>query len=172
MTRPAHHPLREFLDDWLPEMDFGVMSHGFTEYVRDYFLEIELAEAARRPGRYVIWFTHVTELTYETRVGGEVWSDSWDDVFIDYEAWTKAGEPDGRVWGTNWSLAYPGLSLIEVSPTADKWKQKIGKHFFEITLETDTFFLSLIFHGGLGRAAGARRRHPCHRGPRPRWSRP
>lgn len=37
----------------------------------------------------------------------EVWPRSWSDEFSDYQRWVSAKEPDGYVWGTNWSLAYP-----------------------------------------------------------------
>jgi len=76
----------------------------------------------------------------------EVWPKSWTDEFIDYNKWVEAGEPDGYVWGTNWSLAYPGLEIIEESIIADSWKKKIGKDFFEMILETDRFFLRIVFH--------------------------
>ena len=146
MTSPTPHPLHRLFQDWLPECDFGVLHHGFSGHGRDYVLEIELGAVATAPGRYELLFTHVTALTYETRVGDDVWPISWDDSFIDHETWIKAGEPEGYVWGTNWSLAYPGISAIQDSPIAETWAKRIGKPFFEASLETDRFLLSLVFH--------------------------
>lgn len=71
---------------------------------------------------------------------------SWTDEFTDYERWQDAGEPGGHVWGTNWSLAYPGLLAVRDSPVAAEWSRRLGKDMFEITLETNRFFLRLIFH--------------------------
>jgi hypothetical protein len=60
--------------------------------------------------------------------------------------WTTAKEPEGYVWGTNWSLAYPGIRAIRDSAQAAEWSRKLGKQMYETTLETDRFFLRLIFH--------------------------
>jgi len=98
------------------------------------------------PGRHELIFTHCVALDYETRVRDDVWPRSWSDEFTDYARWEAAGSPKGYVWGSNWSNAYPGLSIIEDSSLAQKWSDRIGHSFFEITLETDRFFLRIIFH--------------------------
>jgi hypothetical protein len=56
------------------------------------------------------------------------------------------GRADGYVWGSNWSLAYPGVTLVEDSTLAESWSGRIGRPFHEITLETDRFLIRLIFH--------------------------
>jgi hypothetical protein len=70
----------------------------------------------------------------------------WDDCLTDYATWKAAGEPDGYVWGTNWSLAYPGLDTPDDDPVAARWSQRLGKPMFFLALETDRFRLSLVFH--------------------------
>ncbi len=90
-------------------------------------------------------FTHVVRADLETRVSDDAWQSSWDDVFLSYEAWLAAGEPDGYVWGTNWSNAYPGISAVEDSDLAKEWAARLHKPFFEAILETDRFWLRLIF---------------------------
>src|SRR5712664_3502834 len=79
---------------------------------------------------------------------------SWSDEFAHYERWTSAKEPDGYVWGTNWSLAYPGIRAIRDSAQAAEWSRRLGKQMFETTLETDRFFLRLIFHSIRARKIG------------------
>lgn len=64
------------------------------------------------PGAHELTFTHCVRLEYETRVRDDVWSRSWSDEFVDYQAWLDAGEPDGYVWGTDWSSAYPGRTRL------------------------------------------------------------
>jgi hypothetical protein len=81
-----------------------------------------------------------------TRVRDDVWPCSWDDVFIDYAAWERAGNPGGYVWGTNWSLAYPGLEIIEPSAKAADWERRLGAPMYEVALKTERFWLTLIFH--------------------------
>jgi hypothetical protein len=82
----------------------------------------------------------------ETQVADVVWRKSWKDVFIDYQAWLAAGEPEGFVWGTNWSLAYPGLNYIQNSKLAVSWSEKLKKEMHEVTIETESFRIQLVFH--------------------------
>src|SRR5688500_5261006 len=101
------HPLKQILEEWLPEIDFCVLSHGLAAHGRDYVLALQSA------GTYELTLTHVVEMHYETRVRDDVWPRSWDDSFTDYATWQAAGEPDGYVWGTGWSLAFPGLHILD-----------------------------------------------------------
>jgi len=54
--------------------------------------------------------------------------------------------PDGYVWGSNWSMAYPGLDLPDGDPTASKWSERLGRPMHAMTIETDRFSFSTIFH--------------------------
>jgi hypothetical protein len=136
----AEHPLRASMREWLPQIDFGVMHYGFAPHGRDYVLILQAM------GTYELILTHVVESHYETRVHDDVWPISWDDCLTDYAAWEAAGKPEGYVWGTNGSLAYPGLEAPDDDPTAARWSRRLGKSMFFLALETDRFRLSLIFH--------------------------
>src|SRR5216683_5457042 len=48
--------------------------------------------------------------------------------------------------GTNWSLAYPGIRATRDSVQAAEWSRRLDKQMFKISLETDRFFLRLVFH--------------------------
>lgn len=139
----SDNPLKTAILDWLPALDFGVMSHGFAPHGRDYVLIVEVG----RSGTHELVLTHVVETRYETRVRDDVWPRSWDDALTDYSAWEAAGAPDGYVWGSNWSLANPGLFVAEDDPAAARWSERIGRPMFAMSVETDRFKLSLIFHG-------------------------
>src|SRR5262249_30876361 len=143
MHAPDQHPLTKLHDEWLPAVDFAVMAQGFLPHGRDYVVIVQLANICTHPGTYELTFTHVVELRYHTRVRDDVWPESWDDRFTDYKQWMASGEPDGYVWGTNWSLAYPGTKAISESSLAESWSKRIGQKFFEATLETDRFSLGL-----------------------------
>jgi len=136
----AENPLKALLGDWLPEIDFGVMAHGFAPHGRDYVLILQAGET------YEVTLTHVVEAHYETRVGDGVWRRSWDDVLTDYAAWEAAGTPDGYVWGSNCSLAYPGLDAPDTDPAADDWASRVGKPMYAMSIETDRFKLAVVFH--------------------------
>jgi hypothetical protein len=138
------HPADRLLE-WLPEADFAVMDHGFTPHGRDYRVVVQDALGGD-PGTHELVFTHCVQLDYETRVKDHVWPRSWTDEFVDYHRWRAAGEPAGYVWGTNWSNAYPGWSIVRDSDLARRWGTRLGKSLFEVGLETDRFYLRLIFH--------------------------
>lgn len=139
------HPLQAMLDDWLPEIDFAVASHGLATHGRDYILLLQAM------GTYELTLTHVVETHYETRVRDDVWPRSWDDCFTDYEAWQTAGEPDGYVWGSECSLGYPGLELLHNDVRAISWSQRLGKPMHAVSIETERFKLQLVFHGARAR---------------------
>lgn len=140
MKNPAHKLL-----EWLPELDFGVMEHGFLPHGRDYYFIVEIG-LGPNSGTYQIQFTHVVEMNIITNVADDIWPKSWGEEMIDYQAWEEAGEPDGYVWGTNWSNAYPGIEFDENSERAKNWGSRIEKPMHELTIVTDRFKLNLIFH--------------------------
>ena len=139
------HPLSRLLDDLLPEMDVGVVSHGFAPHGRDYVLLIQNSFPVR-PGTYRVTFTHAVEVAVSTALDDNAWQHSWSDDFIDYERWKAVGTPDGYVFGVNWSLAYPGFEAIKDDPSALSWSEKLKRDMYAATVETDLFKLKLIFH--------------------------
>jgi hypothetical protein len=138
------HPL-SVLTVWFPDCDFAVIEHGFLSHGRDYTILAE-TNMGREPGRHLLQFTHVVQATCTTELRPEIWRDSWTEEFVDYGAWEAAGEPEGYVWGTNWSLAWPGLKAVEPSMAAQSWAKQLEKEMFEVQLRTDKFCLNLIFH--------------------------
>lgn len=138
------HPARKLLD-WLPEVDFAILSHGFQRHGRDYAFIVQDCLGGS-PGEHEVVFTHCVRVDYQTRVHESLWNKSWDDLFLDHEVWKANGEPEGFVWGTNWSNAYPGLKIVEDSSIATEWSERIGKAFHEVTIETERFFIRVIFH--------------------------
>ena|ERR1700678_944102 len=138
------HPLDELLK-WLPAIDFAVLDHRFAAHGRDYLILIEDCLGSNK-GQHEITFTHCVRADYETRVRDDVWPKSWGDEFTNYEKWVNAKEPGGYVWGVNWSSASPGIHAISESLLAAEWSRRLGKEMFEISLETELFFLRLIFH--------------------------
>jgi hypothetical protein len=137
--------LKEKLKE-LDLIDVALFSHGFTSYMRDYFLEYEKGGIPPYAGRYLCLFTHCVEANVETRVEGRFWQKSWSDEYIDYQNWIDAGEPDGFVWGTNWSLTYPGLEYQPDSSLAKAWAYKLKREMHEVIILTESFQIQLIFH--------------------------
>lgn len=125
--------------------DVAILRHGFTDYVRDYQFEIESNLIKDLKGRFILTFKHCYDLTYKTLVKDDVIRKSWDDTFINFEVWKKNNKPDGFLWGTNWSLAYPGFEEIKNSVKATNWSDRLGKKMKEVKLETNSFTISLIY---------------------------
>lgn len=125
--------------------DVAVLRHGFADYVRDYQFEIEANWIGDLAGRYILTFKHCYDLTYKTLVKDDVIIKSWDDIFTDFETWEMNNEPDGFVWGTNWSLAYPGFKELNDSDKAKDWSERLKKQMSEVKLETNSFEINLIF---------------------------
>lgn len=129
-----------------PIFDVAILTHGFAPHGRDYVVVTETNWRGDLAGQYEYRFSHVVVQELETRVRDEVWRRSWDEVFIDYAAWERAGNPDGYVWGTCWSLAYPGQTASDTWFRPTDWSTRLGHPMVELQIETDRFLLTLVFH--------------------------
>ena len=132
------NPLIRLTSDWLPRFDFALLRHGFLTHGRDYELVVQIF--GRGTTRIIL--THAMVANCESAVRPEVWTKSWDDVFLDYD---RAKYLDGYIWGTNWSLAYPGLSFSEADPDVLKWSILLGRPMNGAILETDRVKLKFVF---------------------------
>jgi hypothetical protein len=141
---PIGNPLHDLLNGTLSEFDFGVLEHGFAPHGRDYRFVIQ-DSLCSDPGTYELVFTHVVDLRYETRVSDEVWQTSWTDEFTNYSNWMASGEPEGYVFGTDWSLAYPGIEALASAPEAQCWSERLQHPMYSASIETDRFLVSLVF---------------------------
>lgn len=126
--------------------DLPILRHGFAPYQRDYVIEAEIGGRSEHRGHYRFSFTHCPVANLTTTVGDATWQASWDDRFIDYKGWLASGEPEGYVWGVNWSIAYPGPTYVEGSVLAAEWGRRLGRAMHEAVIETNAFRLQLVFH--------------------------
>ena len=129
-------------------VDVGILGHGFAAHMRDYDIVFEALWGKKweDKGTYHLRFSHCPEVRTTTMVGWKVWKLSWSDVFIDYDEWLAAGEPDGFVWGVCWSGVYPGVSYIDNSPRARLWSERLGTQMHEVIIKTEAFEIQIIFH--------------------------
>ncbi len=138
------NPLTKLLTETLSRCDFGVLEHGFAPHGRDYRFIIQ-DSLCNDPGTYELTFTHVVDLKYKSRIGENNWLSSWADEFTDYARWKACGEPEGYVFGIDWSLAYPGISILPASPEAQDWSKRLQRPMYSASVETDLFSISLVF---------------------------
>ena len=141
----TENPVAKLLREGLSEFDFGIVRHGFEDHGRDYTFLIQDGLCGE-PGTYELTFTHVVFLKSETRVCDDAWLRPWGgDEFTHYSAWLAAGEPQGFIFGTNWSLAYPGISAPAANPDAEAWAKRLGRPMHAVEIETERFLIFLVF---------------------------
>jgi hypothetical protein len=140
----SENPLEKLLKGSLSEYDFAILEHGFAPHGRDYRFLIQ-DSLCNDHGTYELIFTHVVDLKYETRVGEKVWPVSWADEFTDFARWKASGEPEGYVFGTDWSLAFPGISILLASSEGQDWSNRLRRPMHSASIETDRFCISLVF---------------------------
>ena len=131
------------LDDFI---DTAILSHGFMPYKRDYYFHIEALWREPFAGQYLLLFRHCYDFNYNVFTGAETLLQSWDDLFIDFDKYEKAGGPEGYVWGSNHIGVYPGFSQVDNSKKAKEWSEQLGKPMIEVELEAEIFKMNFIFH--------------------------
>ena len=135
-----------------PLFDCFIDEFHFTPYLRDYDILFNMPAIAPDGKRSYIesrWryrFTHCVMAQVTTTLSDDLLRKSWDDVFTDFETWTQAGKPEGFVWGSGFSEAYPGLTYIDDSAAAREWSTRLKQPMHEVTLETNCQLFRFVFH--------------------------
>ena len=125
--------------------DGAVLKHGFTSYMRDYELIAEILGDEKlgvESGVYRYQFTHCPHVQVLTRIGDDVWPESWSDLNLDAEQWDGLG----FLWSVSWAGAYPGLLYEEHSKLAAEWTNRLHHTMHEVKVETNVYLLQVIFH--------------------------
>jgi hypothetical protein len=138
--------------------DAAIRRHGFADYMRDYEIIVSGRYGPSRDDVHRYHFVGCVEARYTTALVPESFVRSLGDEFVyagpDYP---DKREPDGVIWGTRWSGAYPGLEYIDEGERAKHWTRVCGIPMHEIELTTEAFQLTLVFadarHEYLGREA-------------------
>jgi hypothetical protein len=127
--------------------DQALLFHGFAKHMRDYDVYIyATADPATgiTPDHLRYRFTKCVACTATTTVRDDVWPRSLDDRLIDYNSAIEA-ELDGYVWGVNWQMLYPGMTLVQASAEADAWSSRLSMPFREAVIEGNGHRLALVF---------------------------
>ena len=123
--------------------DLPIVGHGFKEYNRDYQIDVEIPGTGNETRSIAYLFRGCVEARYEYLAPAPI---SMDDTFIDWSRWQAAGSPDGYVWGVNYALGYPGWAYVKQSERAAQWEKLAGIPMHEVTIETNVYRISLVFH--------------------------
>ena len=125
--------------------DHALVFHGFTDYLRDYEMVIEMT-AGPRSGlaaetfRYV--FVNCVRAGVSTALPPGLWAKSVGDEFVDDES---GAELDGYVWGVRWQALYPGFEFVSPSEQARHWSESTGIPFHEVVVGANGHEIGLVF---------------------------
>ena len=126
--------------------DAAVLKHGFADYMRDYDIIVGARNGPPNTDLHRYQFIGCVEAEYTTKVAPNVFARSLpDDFVLSGPNYPEKEDPDGFIWGTRCSRAYPGLLYVHPSERAQKWSLRLGRPMHEVTLETEAFHLRLVF---------------------------
>ena len=125
--------------------DQALAFHGFTEYMRDYEMVIQLSAdpSTGIPTEYLRYiFVNCVHADASTALTPQIWSRSLDERLIDH---ATGVDLDGYVWGVKWQLLYPGFEVVADSERAATWSAELGINFHEIHVGTNGHNVNLVF---------------------------
>jgi len=135
----------EMQEAFTTAFDQALVFHGFTDYMRDYEMIVQLSADPRTgiPNEYVRYiFVNCVQANVSTALQPEGWATSLDDRLIDY---ASGVDLDGYTWGVKWQLLYPGFELVGDSQVAAPWAADLGIPFHEVRVETNGHNLTLVY---------------------------
>jgi hypothetical protein len=125
--------------------DQAIVFHGFADYMRDYDVFMYATADPRTgiaPKHLRYRFKYCVRAVVTTALSAQIWRQSLDERLVDYE---QGCDLDGYVWAVRWQMLYPGMTLIDESAEAQRWRDELGLPFHEVTIETNGHNISLIF---------------------------
>lgn len=121
--------------------DTEIVSHGFVPQMRDYRLVVERFEGTVA-GRYVYTFRGCVEVAYCLTLPPD--AVSLDDSLLDA---TSAAMPASAFqWHAATACVDGAATLAADSPRAVSWTARLGQPMAEVSIETNVYRLSLVFH--------------------------
>jgi hypothetical protein len=125
--------------------DAVVLRHGFTDYMRDYDIIVGARNGPPNTDVHKYQFVGCVEAHYQVKLR-EGFTQSLSDEYVysgpDYP---DKEEPDGFIWGVRFAEARPGLAYVENGERAEYWSRALGRKMHEILLETNAYYLRLVF---------------------------
>lgn len=103
--------------------DNTILTHGFTDYMRDYRIVAKLHVGPSATGTYEYIFRGCVEVRYELRLPTEAFS--LDDELLDLQSAQSEGPSRGFIWGVRGASVYPGWRYAARSPRAENWQRQL-----------------------------------------------
>ncbi|WP_285028517.1 hypothetical protein [Plantibacter sp. ME-Dv--P-122b] len=135
--------IREMQAAFDDAFDQAVVFHGFTEYMRDYEMVVQIVSAPStgipmRSVRYL--FVNCVQADVSTVLPPDLWARSLDDRLLELGT-----DVDGYVWGVREQGLYPGFELLPDSEIARSWSTSVGIPFHAVRMRSNAHDISLVF---------------------------
>jgi hypothetical protein len=128
--------------------DHDLLYQGFSPGGRDY--EMILYESVDPNPAYKLVPCHLkflfrfcVEVVAESKLNDSAWNRAREDRLS--EEYEPSLLSPGTPWSQRFEVLYPGAQLIEDSPKARSWEQKVGLPFHEVVIEGNVQLRSLVF---------------------------
>jgi hypothetical protein len=128
--------------------DNAIVFHGFAQHLRDYdvFVEVTSDPSTGIDAEYLRYrFTNCVRATVTSALEPHIWKRSLDERLTDYQAYIAADDLDGYVWGVDFQVLDPGMTLVEHSDEASGWAYQLGIPFHHARIETNGHNFDLVF---------------------------
>jgi hypothetical protein len=109
--------------------------------MRDYEI-VALPMGPASVDAYRVVFENCVYMSAESALPDGVWARSLDPRLIDYQ---QGVELDGYIWGVKYQILYPGFTLIDSSPLARDWSDRMGFPLQEVEVGTNGHNLRIVF---------------------------
>jgi len=128
--------------------DKDLLHESFSPGGRDY--EIILYESVDPNPAYGLVPSHLrflfrfcVEIASVSKLNPSAWNRAREDRLS--ENYEPSQLSPGTPWSQRFEVLYPGAQLIEDSPKARSWEQRVGLPFHEVVIEGNVQFRSLVF---------------------------
>ena len=125
--------------------DAAILRHGFTDYIRDYEIIVGARNGPPNTDVHKYQFVGCVEAHYETKLGQTFTQSLSDEYVYSGPDYPEKDVPDGFIWGVRFADAYPGLTYVENGERAKHWSQLLGRTMHEVAIETNCYYLRLVF---------------------------
>jgi len=122
------------------------MRHGFTDYMRDYDVIVGARNGPPYTDLHKYQFIGCVEACYETKLGKDFERSISDDFVYSGPDYPDKPDPYGFIWGVRFAETWVGgLTYLDNGERAKHWSKIMGRNMHEVTIETNAYFLRLVF---------------------------
>lgn len=123
--------------------DQSIIRHGMLEYIRDYEI-IGYLSGKEFDFELQYVFKGCIKSDFQIKVAPKDFS--LDERLLDLAKQNEPNYPKAFIWGVNFSVVYPGWTLLDDSNELRELEKLYGIKFYKIHFETNAYDLALIFH--------------------------